>query len=240
MLTITLLKALERYVVFDTATFKELTGASSAYAWLQLHRLKTAGYVFEIQRDKYSVYKDPFLIASRIVWPSYISLWSTLRYWGMTEQLPTAIWVVTTRRGRTLEYQNTAIFFTQTKPKYLYGFKKISWQGFDIFIADREKTLIDGLLFKKIPFVEIASALRIGRRRLNIQKLVRYAIRSNNNALIKRLGYLLERQGVNCYNKFKKYIYPAWTPFDWAAPPKGQRNKKWRIILNVRWLCDNT
>jgi predicted transcriptional regulator of viral defense system len=233
MRALALLKALEEYPVFDTATFKALTGAKAQYAWLQLYRLKAAGHIFEVQRGKYSVHKDPFLIASRIVWPSYISLWSALRYWNLTLQLPAAVWVITPRRGRKLRYRNTTIIFIHTKPAQLFGYKKVLWRGFEVFIAEPEKAIIDSLLFRKVPLVEIADALKAHLRKLSKRRLVRYAIMTKNAALIKRLGYLLEGVGASYYSELKRYIYSVWTALDWAAPKKGKQNKRWRIIVNV-------
>jgi len=144
-----------------------LTGSSPGYTKQIIHRWKKSRKIYEIERGKYTTHDDPFLIASRIVWPSYISLWSALRYHNLTEQIPHSVWVVTTRtRKKTaLHFLNTEIYFTVTKPAYLFGYDKIEREGLDIFIADREKTIIDCLLFRKFRFQRFMTYFKITRRR---------------------------------------------------------------------------
>ena len=235
MKTVEAIKSLEKYVMFDLNTFRHVIGEKSSYARLLLHRMKKNGHVFQIQKNRYTLYKDPFLIASRIVWPSYISLWSALRYYNLTEQIPHDIWVVTSRKTRRkmIKYSNANIIFIYTKPKYFFGFKKIISNNFEIFIAEPEKVLIDSMLFRKISFSEIASVIKNNRKDLNIKKLVGFAVKIENKALIKRLGYLLEKLGMDYYPRLKKYVYPAYTPLEYNLPSEGKRIEKWKIIENM-------
>ncbi|MCQ8898325.1 MAG: hypothetical protein NQU48_02650 [Hadesarchaea archaeon] len=59
--------------------------------------MKREKLIREIERNKYTLHEDPLLIASSITWPSYISCWAALSHHHLTEQLRTAIHVVTTR-----------------------------------------------------------------------------------------------------------------------------------------------
>ncbi|MEW5995717.1 MAG: hypothetical protein AB1744_15160, partial [Candidatus Zixiibacteriota bacterium] len=73
---IELLRELEKRAVFGNKEIKDLTGKDGAYTKLIVYRLKRDGLIKEIERDKYTVHDDPFLVASKIVWPSYISCWA--------------------------------------------------------------------------------------------------------------------------------------------------------------------
>src|SRR3989338_3117429 len=162
MKRIKLIKELEGYPVFSLKILKELIEKDNNYAKLVLHRLKKDKLIFEIEKNKYTAYKDPLIMASNIIWPCYISFWSALRYYNLTEQLPQAISVITTRarKKREIDFGSTKIVFTKIKPKYFFGYKKERYQNFNMFIAEKEKALIDSALFKKISFSEINSVIK--------------------------------------------------------------------------------
>lgn len=231
----TLLKEFERHAVIDRRKVEGITG-SGAYASLLLHRLKKSGQIFEIERNRYTVHKDAFLVASRISWPSYISIWSALRYHNLTEQIPQTIWVVTTkkRRNARLTFAGTKIVFILTSPKYFFGFEKVDFKGIDVFIADSEKSVIDSMLFRRVSVSEIFSILESNLDSIRAGRLLNYAVRTGNKAMIKRLGFLLDKLGKDYFERLKKYVYPACTPLEYNLSAKGELNAKWRIVENVR------
>src|SRR3972149_1512930 len=133
MKTSAVLKSLEKYAVFDLNVVRSIIKKDVPYTRLFLHRLKKVGHVFKIERNIYTVHRDAFLIASRIAWPSYISLWSAIRFHNLTEQIPHSVWVITTRKRRKkkIKFADAEILFVLTKPKYFFGFKKIDFKGFE-------------------------------------------------------------------------------------------------------------
>ncbi len=230
-----MLKKLERYVIFNLDTVKNIIQKDEPYTKLLLYRLKKSGLIFQIERNKYTIHKNAFLIASHIIWPSYISLWSALRYYNLTEQIPHSFWVVSpAKRGkRAVRHLDTEIIFVSCKPKYFFGFKKINYNGFEIFIAEPEKAIIDGLLLKRISSSETYSIIKNNLKNIRTKKLVDFAIETGNKALIKRLGFLLDRAGADYIEKLKKYIYPVYTRVEHNLPSRGWKNTKWKVIENV-------
>lgn len=230
-----LLKKLEKYVIFNLDTVKNIIQKDELYTKLSLHRLKRSGVIFQIERNKYTVHKNGFLIASHILWPSYISLWSALRYHNLTEQIPHSVWVVSpaNRAKRVVRYLDTEIIFVSAKPAYFFGFKKINYSGFEIFIAEPEKAVIDGLLLKKLSSSEIYTIIKNNLKVIRTKKLVDFALETGNKALIKRLGFLLDKAGVDYYEKLKNYIYPVYTRIEYNLPPGSRKNEKWKVIENV-------
>lgn len=236
MKTLELLKKLENYAIFNLATFRKLAGGgSTAYASIYIHRLMKAGYVFKIQKGTYTVHKDPFVVASRIVWPSYISLWSAIRHHNLTEQLPHDVWVVTPRRlwRKEVLFADAKIIFVRAKPRYFFGYKKIMISDFEVFMAEPEKALLDGMLLKKISFSELAGIIKNNIKSLDAKRLVSYAIETRNKPLIKRLGYLLDETGMDCHAKLRGSINNSFVPLEYSLPTKGEKNKKWMIIKNT-------
>lgn len=238
MKTLELMKKLERYATFNLATFQKLADSSPTYARVYIHRLKKAGYVFELQKGAYTIHKDPLVVASRIVWPSYISLWSALRYHNLTEQLPHDVWVVTPRRlwRKEISFGDAKIIFVRTKPQYFFGYKKTTISNFEAFMAEPEKAILDGMLLKKISFSELAGIIKNNIKTLDMKRLISYAIETKNAPLIKRLGYLLDELEMDCYAKFRKWVSNSFVPLDYSLPKKGEKDEKWMIIKNMATL----
>lgn len=226
---IQLLKKLEEYPLFTMNEFVRITGKSPEYARTMLYRLKKEKLLYRIEKGKYSVHDDPMAFSSYIVIPSYISFWSGLRLHNLTEQLPKDIMIASAKPKHEIDFQGTRIRFFKTKQ--LWGYKKERYAGFDIFVAEKEKSIIDCLLLKNLPFDEVAKA--VARKELDEKKLAEYAIRVKNISLMKRLGYVMEYFGMDA-EMLIKLLDNNFIPLDWNAPKKGEKNKKWKIIVNRR------
>src|SRR3989344_4148923 len=88
------LEILERMRKEPVFTSKLLQLFNISYANLYLHRLEEQKLIKRIVKNLYTVYSDPFLIASRIVWPSYLSCWSAMKFHNLTEQVPFSLYVI--------------------------------------------------------------------------------------------------------------------------------------------------
>ncbi len=172
-----LVMELKRYPVFTVKDIAAALGQSSGYSYLVAHRLKKAGVIYEIEKGKYTLEKDPFLIASWIVWPSYISSWAALNYHKLTEQLPFTIHVATTRKRKKkkLVFVGTAIEFIKIRKSAFRGFQKIRYQDQDIYIAEKEKALIDGMASKTLSLSEAVEMIKNNPRTISRRRLFMYA-----------------------------------------------------------------
>ena len=228
-------RELEKHAVFDRSTVAGIVKGES-YAGVLLHRLKKSGDILEIERNRYTVHRDPFLVASRISWPSYISIWSALRFHNMTEQLPQTIWTVTTRKRRNtaIDFAGTEIRFITASQRFFFGYDKVNLRGFDVFVADPEKSIIDSLLFRKVSVSEVSSLITDNLRSLRTAKLLDYAIRTGSVPVIKRTGFLLEKAGIPVRKRVAKYLNPPNLPLEYNLPSaEGRLNRDWRILENV-------
>lgn len=236
MSRISLLKELEGYAVFSNKTVRELTNKGKDYTKLLIYRLKKQGLIKEIEKNKYTLQNDLLVIASSIVWPCYLSFWTALRYHNLTEQLPQNIFVITTRakKSREIVLDNNKIFFIKVKPKYFFGFKKEQYGDFIIFIAEKEKALIDSALFKKISFSELSSIIKQHLDEISSELFVDYLKKIKNKALVKRFGLLFDNLGMDFHNQLKRFINATYIPLDYGVVKRGKKNKKWKVIENVK------
>ncbi len=224
-----LLKRLEEYPLFTMNEFVRITGKSPEYSRTMIYRMKKEKLLYHIEKGKYTVHEDPLVFSSHIVIPSYISFWSALRFHNLTEQLPKDMMIASPKPKNAINFQGTRIRFFKTK--HLWGYKKERYAGFEIFVAEKEKCIIDCLLLKNAPFDEVAKA--VAKKELDEKKLAEYAIRTKNITLMKRLGYMMEYFGLGA-ESLAKHLDNNFIPLDWNAPKKGEKNKKWKIIVNRR------
>lgn len=172
-----LLGRLQNYVLFTPVDIERITGNARSYAYLYLQRLKQASLIYEVEKGRYTVHSDPFLIASRVVWPSYMSGWAALQFYHLTEQLPNVIEVVTTRSRKTrrIKFVNIEIAFSRVRTPHFFGYEKIQYKKFPIFIAEKEKALLDALFLKHISPSEFTEILKNNKRRISIKKIKKYS-----------------------------------------------------------------
>lgn len=229
MKKIEVIKRLEKCPIFTFNEFVRMTGRSPEYCGLYLHRLKKEGLVFQIERGRYTVFDDPMLISSHIITPSYLSFWSALRFYNFTEQLPLNMMIASHKPKKAIKFHGTEIHFFKTK--HLWGYKKQRYMDFDIFVAEREKCILDCLLLKNTPFEEVAKAIMT--KDFDCAKLSKYAVRTKSHSLAKRLGYLMESFGLET-GDLKQHMDDNYIPLDWNVEKEGKRNKKWKVIINRR------
>jgi len=228
MKKIELIRMLEKYPLFTFNEFVRITGNGVKYCRTHIYRLKKEKLIFEIEKGKYTVHENPFLFASLISFPSYISFWTALRFYNLTDQLPIHIMIASKKSRKEIDFLGTKIKFY--KIKHFWGYNKTRYEKFDIFMAEPEKCLVDSILMKLVPLNEIAKA--IGSKEINLNKLKEFAIKTKNKSLIKRVGFLIEQNGANA-DELSKHIDYNYIRLDAFHKKKGEKNKKWRIINNL-------
>jgi predicted transcriptional regulator of viral defense system len=173
---IKILEELKKYPVFSIMTLGGIIDKGNDYSKLVAYRLKKSGLITQLERDKYTVQGDALLVASHIVWPCYVSSWAAIRYYGMTEQLPNSIQIITTRarKKRRMQFKNATIEFITIKREYFFGFGKVQYGEFEIFMAEREKALADVLYLKHTSLGTFLETIRQHRKQVDIKKLVAY------------------------------------------------------------------
>lgn len=225
MRTVDLLETLDKYPVFTVSDVERIAEIERESARIRLHRLAKKGDIRRIERGKYTRYDDPALIASHIVTPSYLSLWSGLRYYDLTQQLLHTTEVIHSRPKEDIELDDHTITFHSTQ--HMFGFHKEQYQNVTIFIADKEKLLIDCLQFQTMPVAELTPLLET----VETETTITDAVRIGQPALMKRIGYLLEPAGQQ-RDKLLDAIDANPVRLDINKPADGNRDDTWKIIDN--------
>ena len=142
-----------------------------------------------------------FAIASTLVTPYYIGYWSALNHHGLTENIPSVVYVATPKLRHSKKILDTEFVFVKIHPRKIFGINEIEIDKLKVAVSSPEKTIIDCLDHPEHcgGLNEVARAFYFSRDELDAEKIVEYAIKIGDTAVIKRLGYITEVFGWNNY-----------------------------------------
>ncbi|MEK6903358.1 MAG: hypothetical protein AABW64_01790 [Nanoarchaeota archaeon] len=219
-----------RKAVFTLNDMAVITQKEKNYLRVYLFRLKKKGKIKEVERGKYALQQHPFITASNMVFPAYISFLSAYSYYQTTTQIPNSIYIITHSSKKAVFLENYRIQFIKLPAYRLFGYHREKFMEKDVFIADKEKAIVDSLYLPEYcPLDETYTALG---EELDISKLVSYALRMRSKVLLKRLGYLLELRRIDIYTQVKKQLNQRYDLLNPFQKRRKQKSKKWKLIIN--------
>jgi predicted transcriptional regulator of viral defense system len=190
-----------------------------------------------------------FEIAMALVEPAAISHWSALSHHGLTDQAPRRVFVLTTARsvprvrgakrgGTEKDYRvgETIYQFVQVRPERFFGIEDVWMNESRIRMTDPERTLLDGLTAPHHcgDFAEVLHAFEVRGPRLDLDRIIRYALKLDA-ATAKRLGWILERQGVEParLEPLRNAPIKGYRVLDPSGPRQGPCDARWMIQVNL-------
>jgi predicted transcriptional regulator of viral defense system len=122
--------------------------------------------------------------------------------------------------------------------KHFFGAKNVWIDDFNrIKCSDFEKTVIDCLYKPHYAggIVEISKAIFKLKDRLDYKKLFEYIKIFDSQAVVKRVGFLLELLGINppMLKQLYKLKTKSFTQLDPSLPKEGRMISKWSLRVNV-------
>jgi predicted transcriptional regulator of viral defense system len=183
---------------------------------------------------------DPYTLVESLVQgaPWYISHASALSLHAMTTQPEFVVRVTTPKAMRPLLTHGQRFTFIRCKFEDVWGTTDVWVGGRTVGASDRERTVIDCL---KQPehcggLTEAARGLWMAQSRIDPGTLVDYAIRLENGAVIRRLGYLMDTYGIGTgadLDRLRTRLTATYALADPIFEPEGRFLSKWRLRLNV-------
>lgn len=187
--------------------------------------------------DAYTVHS--FLIGSLLTKPYYIGYWSALNYHGFTEQIPSSVYIATTKPKHPQTVLDTNFKFVTITPRKMFSIEEIQIENHKVNISSIEKTIVDCLDHPEYcgGIVEFAKAMFFSKEEIELEKLGEYAKKIGNTTVIKRLGYISEifnwKEYVELFSSFK--LKSGYSTLDPGSPIKGHIKEKWKLHVNV-WI----
>lgn len=210
-----------------------------------LMRLKDGVYhIVPYERDAESFVPDWHLIAeylaANVGGGHYIGYYSALQIHNLITQpsLKEQVVVAKQIRPSQITIKDVPFQFIYHNEKHFFGAKRIWIDSFNrVFCSDLEKTFIDCLFKPEYAggIVETARAIYISRDKISFSKLFDYAIKFDSQAVIKRLGFLLETLGVGgeITNGLQRVKTASYVVLDTELPKIGRRISRWSIQQNL-------
>ncbi len=184
-------------------------------------------------------FPNEFIVAN--LWmgkiPYYIGYFTMYNYWGFTEQIPQTVFVLNTKKSCKKVIGNVRYEAVKIDQKKYYGVEKIKIDEEEVWISDKERTLVDFIYNPLGSFENIETVLKDNIKKINLDRFIGHLRQFPVVSVRKRAGYLLERLGCNVsfLSRLKKTIgkeqtYIVLDPTNKSR--KGKVNKEWKIIVN--------
>lgn len=199
-------------------------------------------YIIPYEQEASSFMPDWHLLAEPLTKGAehYIGYYSALQVYNLITQPSLKEQIVVSKQIRpsTLKIKDVSFQFIYHNARHFFGAKKIWIDNFNmVMCSDLEKTIID-CLFKPDyagGIVEIARAIYLSKDKINYQKLLDYIQRFNSQAVIKRLGFILETLDIetSITNKLLKGATASFVLLDTELPKSGKMISRWGIQQNL-------
>jgi len=203
--------------------------------------LSKRGWLVRIKRGLYIVITDistlgfsdlsELVISQTLNKDSYISFENALQHYGMFDQMLASIEAVTYKRARDYTVQSKEYRFSHIKKDLYFGFTKVTIQGREVQIAEKEKALLDMLYFRTSVYnVDmVLEKLREYKEEIDFEKLKKYA-RMFSLSMMREIGFLLDNLGVETedllmFNKTEK-------GYSKMTKSSTVFNAKWRLYYD--------
>jgi predicted transcriptional regulator of viral defense system len=199
-------------------------------------------YVIPYEANAEIFMPDWHLIAEYLVNDTkhYIGYYSALQIHNLITQPSLKEQIVVSKQIRPSEIKikEVPFQFIYHNEKHFFGAKKIWIDNFNkVMCSDLEKTLID-CLFKPDyagGIVEIARAIYISKEKIKYDTLLEYAKKFDSQAVIKRLGFILEVLEINTkiISELQKLKTASYITLDTELPKTGKSISRWSILQNL-------
>lgn len=208
--------------VFSLADVSQII-QNRSYAKNFMKRMIAEGKIKKIKRGFYTLQEDPFIVSTYVIRPSYISSVSALAFHRMITQIPNKVFCLTEKPTSKITFISDMLYF---HTDYFFGFRHEAYESFSVPVAVPEKAVIDSVGIVPVSVFEEAFA------DLDAKTLLKLLEKIKKGSIVKRIGYLAERNGFDVYENLKKFLNNKYVLLDPLAKNKGNENIKWKVIAN--------
>jgi predicted transcriptional regulator of viral defense system len=218
-----------------------------------IYRMRKKGLLHDVQRGRYTVNtgghptRRPVVDSLSDLAPAaldrlghdYFLSWnSALWHHGLIDQQAQVLFVADPTHKRPVNVGRLKVRFVRIAQRKSFGWETAATSsGREIRIASIEKALVDSLDLPQYaaPMPIIAEALRTAYRehRLNVPRLVEFALRMGSSSLNRRLGFFMELFGISGAEPLLAHLGRGWAvPLAPGGPVDNDRtpvDSRWRV-----------
>jgi len=219
-----------------------------------LSRWCTNGWLYRVKRGVYIPIpmdsttsdiqiEEPFLIADLLYYPGYVSGFSAIKHWDLSEQIIETVYYFSTKqvKERNPIYGSTRFKIKTITENRLFGTKTIWYGSKKVRVSDPTKTIVDILddpkLVGGMSIVFDVFKEYMETKYLDFKILLEYAERMNNKTIFKRLGFMID---VRLYDTpsiltdLTKHISTGYSNFDPTINCEFIV-EKWKLKIPTSW-----
>lgn len=195
------------FTVAKAAVTLDISNTKSAKT---LARWTKQGWLTRIRRGLYAVvpiealdtkqaFEEAWMLIPELFSPCYVGGWSAAEHWDFTEQMFRDICILTERQVtcKKQEIHNIPFILTHIPATMNFGTKIIWKKDKKVQISDPHKTILDMLynpqLGGGIQHITDCFIEYVKSPHYNMDQLASHAVRMNNGAVFKRLGFLASK-----------------------------------------------
>ena len=208
-----------------------------------LMRIQKGVYcIIPYERDPETFMPDWHLLAGYLIKNAnyYIGYYSALQIHDLITQPSLQEQIVVSKQTRPsrIFIKDVPFQFIYHNEKHFFGINKMWIDNFHkVNCSDLEKTLIDALFKPNYAggIAEIAKALCTSRDKINFDRLYDYLLRFDSQAVIKRLGFIIEILDLKhpIINKLQQIKTKSYVLLDPELPREGKMISRWSIQQNM-------
>lgn len=230
---IELLNKLKIYPVFGAWEVSGILTCNKRYANLALTRLYKKKAIKKVAFGKYTMCNLAQTISTHLVVPSYITGWYALKVYGLTEQLPQQIDVLTAKRKNKgiIAFGREKIKYLTVNKRYLFEFFSEVSEQYTMNIASLERAIIDCLYFDLAPVSAVIQAIKIGKGKISSGKIRKICLKLKNKQFLKKAGIIFDSFGYDLFKGFKRHLdyNPLFIDKNLSGLLDKSKFKKWGV-----------
>ena len=178
---------------------------------------------------------DKFEILKTLKHKYYVSFWTALAYWGLTDQIIITVYVCYPKKKNSFKYSEIRYRFVRTLKKHFFGY--VEREG--INVATIERLILDCLSHPEYcgGISEVSKAILEAQDQLDWKKLLKYLKKFNVSAVERRLFFILDYIDLKDNVVYKYLSKKKFKGFRLLEPVrsknKGKYNSKFGLRINI-------
>ena len=235
------------------ADLRAALGASEGYARYVAHRLVKKGWLERLRPGLFQLVPadrgregigdtHPLTVGALLVEPYFFSYGTACTQHGLTEQVFTEVYLACTARRKTETIRGKRYVFVRVQEERFFGYEETMVLGEPVQMATRERALLDAIDRPRYAGGLSEVSRMVGRVGAGVfsERLLDFAARWGESALVQRLGYFLDLHGVESPPKIRESLLALVRPKSkvhlgsrrkWGTT--GKLVRPWNVIVNV-------
>ena len=199
-------------------------------------------YMIPFDQDPESFMPDWHLLAEPLTKGNnyYVGYYSALQIHQLITQPSLTEFIVVNPQIKPsiIKVKEVRFQFVYHNSKHFFGSKKVWIDSYNkVYCSDLEKTIVDCLFKPEYSggIVEIGKALYKAKTNIDFGRLLNYCKQFGSQAVIKRLGFLLELLEIDnsIIVKLQKIKANSYILLDTELPKEGKKSNRWNIQQNI-------